>query len=92
MAATTTQTQNDSAELPKLLDAIVANTGKQADEVSADSGYCSEDNLKDLNRRRIRGYIATGRQRHGENSAIDKAGKKRGPRVAQMNTRLRRGG
>ena len=92
VAATTTQTQNDSAELPKLLDAIVANTGEQADEVSADSGYCSEDNLKDLNRRRIRGYVATGRQRHGESSAIDQAGKKRGVRVAQMNARMRRGG
>lgn len=92
VAATTTQTQNDNAELPKLLDAIVANTGEQADEVSADSGYCSEDNLKNLNRRRIRGYIATGRQRHGDSSAIDRDGKKPGPRAAQMNARLRQGG
>src|SRR5213075_37518 len=57
VAATTTRMQNDVAELPKLLDAIMANTGKQADEVSADGGYCSEDNLKNLSRRRIRGYI-----------------------------------
>src|SRR5258706_1422585 len=92
VAATTTRTQNDNAELPKLLDAIVANTGEQADEVSADSGYCSEDNLKNLNRRRVRGYIATGRQRHGDSSAIDKDGKKLGPRAARMNARLRQGG
>lgn len=92
VAATTTQLQNDNAELPKLLDAIVANTGEQAGEISADSGYCSEDNLKNLNRRRIRGYIATGRQRHGDSSATDKDGKKLGPRAAQMNARLRQGG
>jgi transposase len=92
VAATTTQLQNDSAELPKLLDAIKANTGKQAKEVSADSGYCSEANLTNLNRRRIRGYVATGRQRHGESSAIDRDGKKPGPQAAHMNARLRQGG
>jgi transposase len=92
VAATTTRTQNDNAELPKLLDAIVTNTGKQAKEVSADAGYCSEDNLTNLNRRRIRGFIATGRQRHGDSSAIDKDGKKPGPHAARMNARLRQGG
>jgi transposase len=92
VAATTTRTQNDNAELPKLLAAIVENTGKQAREVSADSGYCSEDNLANLNRRRIRGFIATGRQRHGDSGAIDRDGKKPGPRAARMNARLRQGG
>jgi transposase len=92
VAATTTQTQNDVAELPKLLDAIKANTGRQAREVSADSGYCSEDNLRNLKGRTIRGYVATGRQRHGDSSAVDKDGKKLGPRAAQMNARLRQGG
>lgn len=92
VAATTTRMQNDNAELPRLLDAIMWNTGRQAHEISADSGYCSEDNLKNLNRHKIRGYIATGRQRHGDSSAIDKDGKKQGPRVARMNARLRQGG
>ena len=92
VAATTTQTQNDIAEFPKLLAAIKTNTGKQADEVSADSGYCSEENLEHLNRRRIRGYIATGRQRHGESSAIDTNGKKLGRHAMHMNARLRQGG
>lgn len=92
IAATTTRTQNDGAELPKLLKSIMVNMGAQAREISADSGYCSEENLKELNRRRIRGYIATGRQRHGDSSAIDRDGKKPGPRAAQMNARLRQGG
>ena len=92
VATTTTQTQNDSCELAGLLGAIRSNTGKQAREVSADSGYWSEENLRNLKGRRIRGYIATGRQRHGEQSATDKLERKRGPLAAQMNARLRQGG
>jgi len=91
VAATTTQKQNDNQELVKLLDEIKANTGKQAREISADSGYCSEDNLKALSQRRIRGYIATGRQQHGKSTATDKHGKKLGVRAARMSARLRRG-
>ena len=33
--------------------------------MSADSGYCSEANLAELQRLGIRGYVATGRQKHG---------------------------
>jgi len=39
---------------------------RQAQEVSADAGYCSTANLQALQRRHIRGYIAVGRQRHGQ--------------------------
>ena len=92
VAATTTQTQNDNAELVKLLTGIKSNTGRQAREISADSGYCSEENLAALDRRRIRGYVATGRQRHGATAAVDRTRKKHGPRVAWMRRRLSRGG
>src|SRR5262245_39473443 len=91
VAVTATQTQNDNAELVKLLTEIKSNIGRQAREVSADSGYCSEENLAALDRRRIRGYVATGRQRHGTTAAIDPR-KKHGPRVAHMKRRLSRGG
>jgi len=91
VAVTTTQTQNDNAELVKLLAGIKVNTGRQAREISADSGYCSEENLATLARRRIRGYVATGRQRHGAHAAIDRR-KKHGLRVARMKERLARGG
>jgi hypothetical protein len=92
VAATTTQRQNDNAELVKLLTGIKSNTGRQAREISADSGYCSEENLAALDRRRIRGYVATGRQRHGTTAAVDRTRKKHGPRVAWMKRRLLRGG
>lgn len=92
VAATVTQTQNDVHELPKLLAAIKTNTGRQAREISADSGYCSEENLRSLNRHRIRGYIATGRQKHGAGAATEQERKKRGPLTTRMSARLRRGG
>jgi len=31
----------------------------QAKEISADAGYCSEHNLRELSRRQIRGYVAS---------------------------------
>jgi transposase len=84
-------TQNDADELIPLLDQIRANAGRQAREVSADYGYCTEDNLKDLSRRRVRGYIATGRQRH-RSHAPDPLRDGNSPRKKEMTRRLRRGG
>ncbi len=59
----------DSQQLVLLVKGIKENVGRQAREISADSGYCSEENLKELNRRGISGYLATGRQKHGEKTA-----------------------
>jgi transposase len=81
--------QNDAPYLSRLLDEVRANTGQQADEVSADTGYCSEANLRTLARRRIRGYIATGRQRHGDTAAT---GQRTQGLAAKMTQRLRRAG
>jgi transposase len=82
----------DVAQFEPLVAQIKANTGRQAVEVSADAGYCSEHNLRVAQRRHIRAYIATGRQRHGHASAT---GARPGPvrgLVAAMRQRLRRGG
>lgn len=81
--------QNDVQELPGILAQIKRNTGRQARELSADTGYCSEDNLKEISRRHIRGYVATGKQKHGAKSAT---GQRVGPRARAMATRLKRGG
>lgn len=80
---------NDKRQLVPMLDEIKKNCGRQSAEISADSGYCSESNLKEVSRRRINGYIATGRQKHGESSATTAGG---GPRVAAMTRKLRRAG
>lgn len=87
-----TQSASDAGELVPLVTQVEENTGRQAQEVSADAGYCSEENLKELDRRHIRGYVATGRQKHGSASPTDGKEKNPGPRTAAMRTRLRKGG
>jgi transposase len=82
----------DALQLVAMLQAIKANTGRQARELSADAGYCSEDNLKELNRRHIRGYIATGRQQHGQSCATGNGKPRTGTRVHAMQVRLKQGG
>ncbi len=83
-----TENAADSGQLVPLLDAIKAKTGRKPREVSADAGYCSEANLAALEERRIRGYIATGRQKHPAGGKQQR----RGPRAEAMRKRLRRGG
>jgi hypothetical protein len=51
-----------------MLGQIKSNTGRQAQELSADARYCSEGNLALLALlalRKVRAYVATGKQRHG---------------------------
>jgi hypothetical protein len=74
VAQTLTRSSSDQAQLAPLLDGIRANLGTNPDEVSADAGYCSDANLRTIKRRRIEGYIATGRQKHGTKSATAKKG------------------
>lgn len=83
-----TNNASDQDALGPLLDAVTANTGVTPTEVSADSGYCSEANLADLDRRGIRGYVATGRAKHPDGGED----RRRGPLVSAMRQRLRRAG
>jgi transposase len=83
--------QNDNHQLEPVLDAIEDAVGRP-DEVSADSGYCSESNLELLRDREIRGYVATGRQKHGASSATSNETASSKPLTCAMRTRLRRGG
>jgi transposase len=92
VAADVVAQQNDSDQLVALLDQIEANTGSQPDEISADAGYCSEENVAALDERGIRGYVATGRQQRGKSSPTNNEKDHRGPRVRAMRARLRRGG
>lgn len=63
VARSVSNKQSDMHELAPILDQIKHNVGRQARDFSADMGYCCEENLKTLKRRRIRGYVATGRRR-----------------------------
>jgi len=91
VAHTLTNSSSDQAQLAPLLDAIKANLGANPDEVSADAGYCSQANLRTLIRRRIEGYIATGRQKHGTKAAVGK--RKSGSKlIDKMSLKLKRAG
>jgi transposase len=72
-----------------LVGQIKANTGRQAAELSADAGYCSEGNLAILAKRQVRAYVATGKKRHGR-ARIEGRGQQ--PRTKAMRRRLARGG
>lgn len=92
VAQTLTSSSSDQAQLAPLLDGIKANLGTNPDEVSADAGYCSDANLRTVKRRRIEGYIATGRQKHGTKSATAKKASRSGSLIARMSTKLKRAG
>lgn len=66
-----TQASNDKEQLIPMLATIEEQSGQRPRELLADSGYCSEKNLEHLHsednpERRVDGYIAAERQKHGE--------------------------
>ena len=83
--------QNDVSRLMPMLEQIQQNAGRHADELSADAGYCSEANLASIRRRRINGYVATGRQRRGTKPKRRRA-ELQGRLTRAMRRKLKRGG
>src|ERR1700688_488393 len=63
---TVTQAANDKEQMVPLIKAIEEQSGQKPEEVLTDSGYCSEKNLKYLVKRRMAGFVATEKQKHGE--------------------------
>jgi transposase len=61
-----TQAANDKQQMVPLIEAIEEQCGQEPKEVLADNGYCSDENLKYLARKRMEGLVATGKQKHGE--------------------------
>jgi hypothetical protein len=66
-----TQAANDKEQVAPMMAAVEAQSGQRPEAVIADSGYCSEKNLEDLESeqqpgRRIEAFIATERPKHGE--------------------------
>lgn len=84
--------QSDSGELPQIVAQIRENTGRNPDELSADNGYFSGENIRVLKRRRIRGYIAPGRERHANGDRSKAHTRYTLPLHREMAARVRRGG
>lgn len=65
-----TEAANDKEQLKPMVEAIEQQSGQRPKAVLADSGYCSEENLEYLEsaerpERKIEGYVATGKRKHG---------------------------
>lgn len=56
----------DVEHLQPMVEQIIARSRRRPRRLLADAGYCSEATLAYLDRRRIEGYVATARVRHGE--------------------------
>jgi ribonuclease HI len=57
-----TQATNDKQQLVPTVEAMREQAGQKPQEVLADSGYCSDANLKYLEKKKIEGFIATDRE------------------------------
>jgi hypothetical protein len=85
-----TQAANDKQQLVPLLEKIEEQSGQKPPEVIADSGYCSEENLKCLKKRKIAAFVAAGKQKHNQRRKPCKPGPlpKGASRVQQMERKL----
>jgi hypothetical protein len=88
---TVTQAANDKQQMVPLIEAIEEQSGQRPEEVLTDRGYCSEENLKYLAKRRMEGFVATEKQKHGESSEPCKRGPlpKDASRVERMERKLK---
>jgi transposase len=74
-----TEAANDKQQLEPMVEAIEQQSGQRPEAILADSGYCSEENLAylqsaDQPERKIDGFIATGKRKHGEHRLPCKRG------------------
>ena len=83
---------SDQKQLEPMIEAMEASAGELPEELSAAAGYCSEENLKLLKRKGIRGHVATGRRRHGKETATGARPPREGTCRAEMDRRLKREG
>jgi len=74
VAQAVTQDANDKKQVTPMVEAVKAQTGQMPTQLLADSGYCSEENLKALEKEAVDIYIATGRQKHGKSPGPCKRG------------------
>jgi transposase len=66
VAAEVVPAANDKQQLAPMLEQVEANVGRKPAAASADSGYWSEAHVTDERVAGVDLYVATGRQKHGE--------------------------
>lgn len=92
VAHSLTNCMSDQNQLAPLLGQIKSTLHQNPAAASADAGYCSEANLRTLQRRRVAAYIATGRQQHGNPHAAGQRRHRKSSLVARMAAKLKRAG
>jgi transposase len=70
-----TQETNDKQQVKPVLEDVKERTGQTPKKASLDAGYYSDDNVAYLESEGIDGYIATGRQKHGEKIRVAPRGR-----------------
>jgi transposase len=71
---TVTQDANDKNQVEPMVETIEKQSGQRPEQLLADSGYCSEQNLEYLAKQGIDSYIATKKQKHGAKEERAKPG------------------
>lgn len=69
VAAEVTQDTNDMQQLAPMLGQVEENTGSKPQAASADTGYWNSQQMADARLQGVDLYIATGKQKHGEERA-----------------------
>lgn len=87
-----TNCATDRNELVPMLEEVEKNLGGAPRELSADADYNSEANLRELEERNIRGYLAVGKQSHRQGVPIGKKKPPPGTLRHRMMMRLKKGG
>jgi len=88
VAQAVTQQANDKQQLIPMIERVREQSGQKVEEVLADSGYCSEENLRQAANKNIDLYVATGKQKHNQPQQTSPRG--RIPKSATLIDRMKR--
>jgi len=85
-----TQDANDKKQVTPMVETIEQQSGQKPEQLVADSGYCSEQNLEHLEGQQIDAYVATEKVKHGKQTVACKRGPmpKGATRVDRMKRKL----
>jgi hypothetical protein len=84
------QQANDKQQLVAMIDVVRQQAQQSVREVLADSGYCSEENLRKAAKKRVGLYVTTGKQKHNQPAPQSFRGRipKSATRVERMKRKL----
>jgi transposase len=88
VAQALTQQANDKQQLIPMIERVREQAGQKVQQVLADSGYCSEENLRKSANKKVDVYVATGKQKHNQPAQTNPRG--RIPKSATLVDRMKR--